>query len=287
MEQHKSFAGLDGTYGDRGNAGITILPVPYDKTSTWIKGADKGPLRIIEASPALELYDIETDFEVYKKGIHTCPSLDVNSSPEEMSRQVEAKVSDLLDSGKFVVTLGGEHSVSVGSIKAHGSRYEDLSVLQLDAHLDLRDEYEGSRFNHACVMARVKEICPIVQAGIRSMCIEEKAEIVPDDVFFAKDIVSGDCYINRVVQRLSPNVYVTIDVDVFDPSIMPSTGTPEPGGLSWYQVIRLLRSVTDSVNVVGFDVTELCPNESNKAPDFMAAKLVYKFLSYVYKNRPS
>jgi agmatinase len=156
-------------------------------------------------------------------------------------------------------------------------------VLQLDAHSDLRDEYEGSRYNHACVMARVKEICPVVQVGVRSMCVEEKEKINPESTFFAKDIVNNDEWIGRVLDRLSLNVYVTIDLDVFDPSIMPSTGTPEPGGLAWYPVMRLLRSLTENKNVVGFDVVELCPTEQNKAPDFLAAKLVYKFLSYIFK----
>ncbi|MGB3242284.1 MAG: agmatinase [Candidatus Omnitrophota bacterium] len=283
MKEYTGFAGLDREFTDWNNSKIAILPVPYDKTSTWVKGADKGPLALIEASSAVELYDIETDSEVYKQGIHTLPLLKTKKAPKGMIEDVEREVSKIIDAGKFTVVLGGEHSVSVGSIKAHCSKYENISVLQLDAHSDLRGEYEGSRYSHACVMARVGEMCPAVQVGIRSMCAEEKARLNPDNTFFAKDIVNSEEWINRVLDKLSLNVYVTIDLDVFDPSIMPSTGTPEPGGLTWYPVLKLLRSVAETKHVVGFDVVELCPNGSNKAPDFLAAKLVYKFLSYVFK----
>ncbi len=285
MKEYTGFAGLDKKFTDFKSSKIAILPVPYDITSTWVKGADKGPFALIEASSAVELYDLETDSEVYKKGIHTRPLFNAAKDPEGMARGVEEEVSKLIDAGKFTCVLGGEHSVSLGSVKAHCSTYENITVLQLDAHSDLRDEYEGSRYNHACVMARVKEICPVVQVGVRSMCVEEKEKIDPENTFFAKDIAGGEEWISRVLDRLSLNVYVTIDLDVFDPSIMPSTGTPEPGGLTWYPVMRLLRSLSESKNVVAFDVVELCPSESNKAPDFLAAKLVYTFLSYIFKNK--
>jgi len=286
MNKQSCFGGLDRVFTEWDRSEIAILPVPYDKTSTWIKGADKGPLAIIEASAAVELYDIETDLEVYKRGIHTCGPLATSSPPEEMVREAEGKVLELLEAGKFVVTLGGEHSVSIGPVKAHSARFKDFSVLQLDAHLDMRDEYEGSRCNHACVASRVREICPVVQVGIRSMSVEEKSGLDAENVFFARDIIGEGAWISRVVERLSRNVYVTIDLDVFDPSIMPSTGTPEPGGLTWYPVIDLLKAVTEKRNVAGFDVVELCPVETDRSPDFMAAKLVYKFLSYIYKGRP-
>jgi agmatinase len=285
MKKQNCFGGLDKIFTEWGRSEIAILPVPYDKTSTWIKGADRGPLAIIGASNAVELYDIETDFEVYKRGIHTCEPFVTSSTPEKMVQQVEEKVLQLLNAGKFIVTLGGEHSVSIGPVKAHNTRFKDLCVLQLDAHLDLRDEYEGSRYNHACVAARMKEICPVVQVGVRSMSAEEKVGLDPDNVFFAKDIVGNDNWISRVAERLSPKVYVTIDLDVFDPSIMPSTGTPEPGGLTWYPVISLLRAISESLDIVGFDVVELCPAKGDRSPDFMAAKLVYKFLSYIYSDK--
>ncbi|MFH1310711.1 MAG: agmatinase [Candidatus Omnitrophota bacterium] len=285
MKRYGYFTGPDGFCSRIENANIVILPVPYDKTSTWIKGADKGPLALIKASSALELYDIETDFEVYKKGIYTCPPLSVDNLPKKMVTKVKVEVSKLLGMDKFVVTFGGEHSVSIGSISAHSKKYKNLSVLQLDAHADLREQYEGTRYNHACVAARIKEMCPVVQVGIRSMCVDEKYSLATGNVFLAEEIIKKDNWIKEINRKLSNDVYVTIDIDVFDPSVMPSTGTPEPGGLDWYQVTKLLKSVTEYKNVVGFDIVELCPISQNKAPDFLAAKLCYKFLSYVFKAR--
>ncbi|MBI4439427.1 agmatinase [Candidatus Woesearchaeota archaeon] len=260
---------------------IVVVPVPYDATSTWIKGADKGPDAIIDASPNLEFYDIETGSEVYKQGIFTDNPVLEKKSPEKMIDAVEHCVELHLKKGKFCALLGGEHSVSIGSVRAHRKKFSNLSVLQLDAHSDLREEYNGSRFNHACVMARVKEICPIVQVGIRSMDSSELGNMDKKNVFFAKDIVGSGKWIDRVIGRLTQNVYVTIDVDVFDSGIMPSTGTPEPGGLSWYDVTSLLKKVSGKKNIVGFDVVELCPS-GNRAPDFLAAKLVYQLLSYKF-----
>lgn len=276
-------------FGDMGedlsgwdNSGTAILPVPYDKTSTWIKGADKGPLAVLEASQELELYDVETGAEVARTGIFTSPAMDVaHLAPEDMVKNVRERVLELIDAKKFVVTLGGEHSVSIGAVEAHSRRFENMCVLQLDAHADLRDRYKGSRYNHACVMARIKEICPAVQAGVRSMSFEETKSVSRDDIFLAHDIIGDSGWIPAVVDKLGLNVYVSIDLDVFDLSIMPSTGTPQPGGLGWYEVLALLKAVAQSKNVVGFDVVELCPNPANKAPDMLAAKLIYKFLGYI------
>ncbi|MBL7072238.1 MAG: agmatinase [Candidatus Omnitrophica bacterium] len=277
-----NFAGVGESFADKDSSEIVVLPIPYDKTSTWIKGADKGPFALIEASIALEWYDIETDFEVYKKGIHTAKALTLDVEPKVMVAKVRAKVEEFLETGKFVVTLGGEHSVSIGAAMAHSEKFKDLCVLQLDAHSDLREVYDGSRYNHACVAARIKETSSVVQAGIRSMSIEEKGKLPAENVFFAKDITSQTKSTEKIISRLNDNVYVTIDLDVFDPGCMSSTGTPEPGGLLWYDVMEILRRVSEKRNVVGFDVVELCPNQANKTPDFLAAKLVYKFLSYIF-----
>lgn len=284
MGQTANFGDLPEEYSTLNNAGIVVVSVPYDKTSTWIKGADKGPAAIIEASTHMELYDIETDTEIYKKGIFTSEPVDGKEIPEDMVKSVTERVCQYLLDNKFAVVLGGEHSVSLGPVRAHIEENTDFTVLQLDAHSDLRDEYEGSRYNHACIMARIKELCPIVQVGIRSMDSSEKKALDKNRVLFAREIFSNKNWIEKVLSKLSQNVYVTIDLDVFDPSVMPSTGTPEPGGLFWYDVLGLLRAVFENKNVIGLDVVELCPDERNKAPDFLAAKLIYKLLSYKFRD---
>ena len=276
-----SFCGLPDNSTDYAHASIVILPIPFDKTSTWLKGADKGPAAIIEASRYLEFYDIETDSEVLGKGIFTARPVR-SASSLALIQKTDSVVSKYLKDKKLVVTLGGEHSVSIGVIKCYAKHYKDLSVLQLDAHADSRDSYEGSPYNHACVIARVREFTRnIVSVGIRSMDASERPGIDSKRMFFAHTIHNSDKWINDVVSLLTDNVYITIDLDVFDPGIMPSTGTPEPGGLSWYQVIKLLSSVAGSKRIVGFDVVELCPS-SSRAPDFLAAKLIYTLLSYIY-----
>ena len=269
-------------YRDTAKAGVVIIPVPYDETSTWIKGADKGPAAILDASATVENYDIESDSEPYKVGILTDKPLPKKITLKKMVESVEKRVAQHLVKGKFPIVIGGEHSVSIGAIKAVAKKYKKLTVLQLDAHADLRDEYHGSKYNHACVMARAKELCPIVQVGIRSMDISEKPNVDKRRIFFAEVIHRKHNWIKKILALLKADVYVTIDLDVFDPSIMPSTGTPEPGGLGWYEVLELLKRVFHNNNVVGFDVVELCPNKINKAPDFLAAKLIYKLISYKF-----
>ena len=268
------------------SAAIAILPVPYDGTSTWIKGADLGPKALLEASYNLEFYDIETRTEVYKRGIATLEPVTEAASPEAMADAVERRMEQILLDGKFPVLIGGEHSVSIGAFRAMARRYPHLSILQLDAHSDMRDEYEGSACNHACVMARAKELTPhITQVGIRSSAREEQHNICPDRTFYAHDIVGQEGWQERVSQQLTEAVYITIDLDVLDPAYMPSTGTPEPGGLSYREVITLLRRVIKEHRVVGLDVVELCPNPTAKASDFLAAKLIYQFLSELYADK--
>jgi len=250
-------------------------------TSSYVKGSDKGPRAIITASRNMELYDIETGAEVYTKGIHTAKPV-VSKDSKGMVDKVQKKVRDLLEDNKFVVTLGGEHMVSLGPVRAHAGHFSDLSILHLDAHSDMRDSYEGDSYSHACIMARAKEITEnIVSVGIRSMDSSELKNIKPENMFYASDIYNTKEWIGKVAEKLTEHVYVTIDLDVFDPSIMPSTGTPEPGGLGWYDVIDLLEIVSKKKNIVGFDVVELCPSK-NPAPDFLAAKLIYKLLSFKF-----
>jgi len=286
MPKHSvGFCGVPSTPANYDAASIVVLPIPFDKTSTWQKGADKGPAAIIEASQYLEFYDIETDSEVLSKVIFTAQPISAASSASLM-KKTDSAVIRYFEENKFVVALGGEHSVSVGVIKACAGQYENLSILHIDAHADSRDSYEGSRYNHACVIARAREYTKnIVSVGIRSMDVSERSCMDKKRMFFAHEIYGSDTWIPKAVRLLSDNVYVTIDVDVFDPGIMPSTGTPEPGGLGWYQVLNLLRAVSKAKRIVGFDVVELCPSNA-KAPDFLAAKLVYTFLSYIFANKP-
>ena len=275
------FGDLPAAYRDRERARVAVLPVPYDGTSTWLKGADRGPQAILDASAHLELYDIETESEPYRLGIWTDEPVSEGSSPEAMVQAVEARVAGHLAAGRFPVVLGGEHSVTAGAVRAVVRHHPGVSVLQLDAHTDLREEYEGSPYNHACVMARVRELAPIVQVGIRSMDAAERASLDLSRVFFAERIQGRRDWIDGVLALLGPQVYLTFDLDALDPSIMPSTGTPEPGGLSWYETLELLARVGHEL--VGFDVVELAPS-ANRAPDFLAAKLVYKLLAYRFKG---
>ena len=274
-----NFGGNEVVYSYR-DSQIVILPVPYDATSTWMKGSDKGPDAILEASVNLEFYDVETSSEAHMKGIHTVEPVFENETPEKLVNAVYNRTLELLSDGKFPVIIGGNHTVAIGSVKAFSESFDNLSVLQLDAHSDLRQSYEGSRFNHACAMARAREYAPVVQVGIRSMAAEELQTADPGRIFYSHQLYYDKTQYNKAADLLTENVYITIDLDVFDPSIMPSTGTPEPGGPEYFEILHFLRDVIKRKNVVGFDIVELCPSPGNKVPDFIAAKIIYQILSY-------
>ncbi len=276
-----NFGGAEVVY-DYEQSGIIIVPVPYDETSTWIKGSDRGPDAIMEASVNLEFYDVETGTEVHKKGIHTIDPILEKKSPDALVNAVCNKTFELLRANKFPVIIGGNHTVSIGSIKAFSEHFSNLSVLQLDAHSDLRQEYEGCRFNHACAMARAAEFAPVVQVGIRSMSAEELPFARKNSIFFSHELRYNKNLYLQAIDKLTENVYVTIDLDIFDPSLMPSTGTPEPGGPDFYEIMHFLRDVSKRKKIVGFDVVELCPSPVNKFPDFVAAKVIYQLLSYIF-----
>lgn len=278
----RNYAGIPDKYTQLDQAEIVLIPVPYDGTSTYGKGADKGPDAILDASENMELYDIETRSEVYKQGVFIAPTVSEDASPEAMTEAVDSTVSDYISKGKFVTMLGGEHSVSIGSIRAFNRKYNNLSVLQLDAHSDLRPEYMGSACNHACALHEASKTCNTVQVGIRSMDTVELPFVKEENFFTSYAIRNNPNWQNDVLSRLTDNVYITIDLDAFDPSIMPSTGTPEPGGLLWNETLDLLKKVFKKCNVVGFDIVELAPIEQLHAPDFLAAKLYYKMLSYKF-----
>lgn len=275
------FLDMEDEFASAENAKYVLLPVPYDGTSTFVKGADKGPQAIIEASDSLELYDTIYNIEAYTAGIHTDTPINQLTSPDEMVEAVYQRTKYWLEQQKMVGLLGGEHSVSEGAIRATLERHPNLTVLQIDAHADLRDEYHGSPHNHACVMRRAQTMgANVVQVGIRSVCLEEKEHIVTDNMFYAHEIVGKNPeWMERVVERLQGPVYLTIDLDGLDPSVLPATGTPQPGGLSWYELTTLLVKVFRQREVVGFDVVELCPQPDNVISDVLAASLVYKIIT--------
>lgn len=280
----RDFGDFTPEYTDYTTASVAILPVPYDGTSTWIKGADKGPEALLEASFNLEFYDIETNTEVYRRGITTLNPVTENTSPEAMSIAVEKQIEKLIADGKFPVLIGGEHSVSIGAFRAMGKHYgEDLSIVQFDAHSDMRDEYEGSTHNHACVMARALEVTrSITQVGIRSSDSSELKNINPERIFHAYKIKEQKGWENEVAAQLKEKVYITIDLDVLDPAYLPSTGTPEPDGLTYRDLIRTIQAIAKEHTIVGLDVVELCPNPAARASDFLAAKLIYQILSIIF-----
>lgn len=278
----KKFGGIDTKYAEYDSASVLLQSIPYDGTSTWIKGADKAFGAFLEATENMELYDIETDSEVYKQGIHILTEISEKSSPEILFQTVYEKTKELLKTKKFITFFGGEHSISIGIIKAYYEEYSMLTVLQLDAHADLRKSYLGSKYNHACALHDASLNTNLIQVGIRSMDICEKQYMDKHKCFFAEDIYRKNDWQEKSIELMTDNVYLTIDLDVFDPSIMPATGTPEPGGLDWNTTINYLKRVFETKNVVGFDIVELAPINELKAPNYLTAKLYYKLLSYKF-----
>jgi len=268
-------------YCELKDARVVVLPIPYDSTVDWRAGTREGPNAIIDASHFLEQYDHELSCYIHDVGIHTLPELIPSmKGPEETVERVYKATKQLLGKGKFVVMLGGEHSLTTVAVRAYKERFKKLSVLQLDAHADMRDEYEDTKFNHACVMRRVHELCPIVQVGIRSMGQDDQKYIKSKKLhpFYAKETPLTQADEKAIVSQLTGDVYITIDLDVFDPSIMAAVGTPEPGGMGWYKVLRLLKRVAKEKHIVGFDVMELAPREGPIACTYLAAKLTYKLI---------
>ncbi|HKY04132.1 MAG TPA: agmatinase [Blastocatellia bacterium] len=268
------------------DARILVWPVPYEGTVSYGHGAADGPRAIIEASRNMELFDEEIWGSVYRLGIHTLEELEAADPPEAMMDRIERRAEELFDTGKFVVMLGGEHSITGPVLRALGRRVERLSVLQIDAHADLRESYDGTIHSHASIMARAVEVCPVVQVGIRSISEAEALRLkeTPTKIFWAKDVVGRTDWHEEAISHLTENVYLTIDIDGLDPSLVPTTGTPEPGGLGWYDALGIVRAVARSRNVVGMDVTELAPSPGNNSPDFLTAKLVYKSLGYIFEK---
>jgi agmatinase len=268
---------------DYEQANIAVLPIPFERTTSYLQGTANGPWAIIEASYNVELYDIELEDEPYLLGIHTLPALNfqADESIEESIKKIETAVGKILEDGKFPVILGGEHTISYPVFLAFQERFSNLSILHLDAHTDLRDEYLDDRFSHACVMRRIREYNKnIVSVGIRSMCREEADYINKEKpvIYFDHDIQKQGIPIDKVLAELTNDVFITFDLDAVSPQEMPSVGTPEPGGLNWFQMKELFEEVFLKKNVIGFDVVELKPDGINLHSDFWAAKMIYKMI---------
>lgn len=285
----RDFAGIPVKKAGRETAAFLLQSIPYDGTSTWGKGADKGFERFMDSLDNMEIYDIETDSEAYLEGVYILDPITEDASPEAVFEAVYASTRDLLKEGKTLTFFGGEHSISIGIIKAFYEKFPDITIVQLDAHADLRESYLGSLYNHACALHDASRHANLIQVGIRSMDSCEKEWMDKGKCYFAHDIVRAEGsgsrgeesrWMDDAVSKMTQKVYITIDLDVFDPSIMPSTGTPEPGGLDWMTVTAFLKKIFQNREVLGWDIVELAPIDGLNAPNFLAAKLYYKLLGY-------
>lgn len=286
----RNFGAIPAAKAELETARVVIIPVPYDSTVEGRGGSRDGPLAIIDASQDLELYDPELDQEIFQVGIHTFPEVaPVMSNPQDMVDRVYEVAKNLLQKDRLLVMLGGEHSLTLGMVQAYRQKYPDLSVLHLDAHADLRDRYLGTSYGHASVMRRVWEVCPVVPVGVRSLSREEREFIQEKGLahLYSQPLPLSPQAVDRIISALSPQVYITIDLDVFDPSLMAAVGIPEPGGLGWQEALALLRAVSRRHQVVGFDLVELSPREGPNACAYLAAKLAYKLMGYATQPWPT
>jgi agmatinase len=283
-----NFGGLPDELSAYETARAVIFPVPLERTATYERGTRNGPSAILEASRHMELYDEELELDPSREiGIATWPPIDTQDGTfEEVLRELFTAQLELLDAGKFPVALGGEHSLTPPLVSATLKKFKDLCVLHIGAHAEMRNEYQGNPGSHVCTMRRVVEMCPAVQVGVRSISEEESKEVgkLQTKIYWAKDIVRAPvkAWIAKALEDLRPHVYVTVNVDGFDSSIVSATGAPEPGGLDWFQVTSLIRAVADHKKIVALDVAELSPRPRDHASDFLVAKLIYKTLGYIF-----
>jgi agmatinase len=282
-----NFADIHKEYTNFENAKVAVLPIGYEVTASYLKGTKNGPKAIIEASRYVELYDEELNDDIYKIGIHTLPLILSKEPPDRMIELISSKVTKLCKQDKFILSLGGEHSITIGIVKGLKDYYQNLSILILDAHADLRDEYEGEKLSHACVSRRISEMLPLTIVGVRSLSLEE-AEFIDNhsiNCYYDVQLKKDKDWHDKVISTLSNNIYLSLDLDVFDPSVIPSVGTPEPGGFDWYEMICFLRKLCEKRNIISFDMVELCPQAGFVRSAFTAAKLAYKLLGYIFKGR--
>ncbi len=266
---------------------FVIQSAPYEYTSSYHAGSDKGPSAILKVSHYVELYDEELDQETYKQvGICTLPPMDFKNKVDEKAvKLIEKNTRNLLKDSKFPVTLGAEHTISLGCVRAVRETYPDVCVLQIDAHSDLRESYNNNPYSHASVMYRVQELgVPLTQIGIRAQCVEE-AELIKSSkhihTFYAHQIRRNPNWADEALKTLGENVYISIDADGFDPSIVPAVGTAEPNGMFWNETLEFLKKVCEKKHIVGFDVVEIAPVKGNTLTEFTMAKLVYRLIGYI------
>lgn len=278
-----NFGDIEKEFSDFEKSKVVILPVPYEATTTYGKGTKEGPKAIIDASRNMELYDEEIDSEPYKIGIHNLKEFREGfGNPQKMIKALADKAQGLFSLEKLVIALGGEHTITLGMVEGLRKRRKDFSILILDAHADLRNSYEGTKYSHACVTRRLIDNYQIIQVGIRSLCRKEADFIKKRNLklFYAKDIIGKKDWMKEAISRLPDKIYLSIDLDFLDPSIMPAVGTPEPGGLGWYETLKFLRLLTKEKEILGVDVVELCPTPLDISSSFTAAKLIYKLIAY-------
>ena len=282
--KNRTYGDIDEKYALLETSKVVLIPIPYDGTSTWQKGANNGPDAFLEATKNMELFDIETMGQPHKEGIYITPFVLEKSSPEKVVETVYKTTKKYLQKDKFVTLFGGEHSISIGAIQSFNEFFEDLTVVQMDAHADLRPTYNGSECNHACALSKANKTTNLIQVGIRSMSKKELEYMNSESVFFSHKLSNNKKWMKKALKRMTKNVFITFDLDVFDSSLLPSTGTPEPGGMLWYQTLEFLQKIFKNKNVVGFDIVELCPNPKEKSSDFIAAKLYYKMLAFKFNK---
>jgi agmatinase len=281
----KTYAGIPEEYHEYANSKVVLQPVIYDGTSTWGKGANRGPAAFLEASENMELFDIPTRSEAWKQGIHLASELKGFDRPDQMVEAVYSQVKKYLIDEKLVTLFGGEHSVSIGSMRAVGELDPDITFVQIDAHADLRPAYEGTPYNHACAMSEISRSHPILQVGIRSMDVSEWPLMDHERVYFMHEIREQSDWMSHAVKQCTDKIYITVDLDAFDSSLMPATGTPEPGGFYYYEVLDFISQLARHKDVIGFDIVELAPQSNSRAADFLAAKLYYQMLSQIFHHK--
>lgn len=280
----RTYAGIPEGFSKIETSKVVLIPVPYDGTTTWQKGSSNGPEAFLEASENIELYDIETKSEVYKNGIFLADAVAENSTPEKMVATVHDLTKSYIRKNKFVTLLGGEHTMSIGAIKAFNECFNSLTVLHIGAHANLKKEFNGAACNRRSALYEASQNTNLIQVGIRSMDAIETTSIDEDRTFYAHDMAQDDYWMENAIDLMTENVFITFDLSGLDHSIMPSTANSEPGGLLWFETLEFLQKVFKEKNIVGFDIAELCPNKNDKSSDILAAKLYYKMLTYKFEN---